>query len=181
VELLAAVVELAALLGVDLVLVLLLVALVFALVSGSDSDSDSELVSSSLLELDSAFFLSAEPLEALAVLCCGRKRLTKGFFSGTAVVSLAVEYLDELGALALWLVELLLPPDVAGAAAAAEADVAATAAAAAELAELSVEALLSLLPDRWVFFTAATWAETGGFDCWIVGVGVASESVALAV
>jgi len=87
VELLAAVVELAALLGVDLVLVLLLVALVFALVSGSDSDSDSELVSSSLLELDSAFFLSAE------------KRLTKGFFSGTAVVSLAVEYLDELGVL----------------------------------------------------------------------------------
>jgi len=179
VELLAAVVELAALLGVDLVLVVLLVALLFALVSGSDSDSDSELVSSSLLELDSAFFLSAEPLVVLAVLCCGRKRLTKGFFSGTAVVSLAVEYLDELGALAFWLVELLL--DVAGAAAVADVDVAATAAAAAELAELSVDALLSLLPDLWVFLTAATWAETGGFDCWIVGVGVASESVALAV
>jgi len=55
---------------------------------------------------------------------------------------------------------------------------AAAAAAAAELAELSVEALLSLLPERWVFFTAATWAETAGLDCW-VGVGVASESVAL--
>lgn len=58
------------------------------------------------------------------------------------------------------------------------AAVAAAAAAAAALAELSVEALLSLLPERCVFLTAATWADTAGLDCW-VGVGVASESVAL--
>lgn len=145
----AVVVELAALLGVDLVFVVLLAALVLGLVSGSDSDSDSELVSSSLLELDSAFFLSADPFEALVLLCCGRKRLTKGFFSGTAVASRAVEFLDELAALLLLVV-------AAAVAAVAAAAVAAAAVAAAELAELSVEALLSLLPERWVFFTAAT-------------------------
>lgn len=145
-------VELVALLGVDLVLVVLLAALVLGLLSVSDSDSDSELVSSSLLELDSAFFLSAEPFELPALLCCGRKRLTKGFFSGTAVVSLAVEKRAELPAFCCCCeVAVLLPLGVAFAEAAAVAAV-----AAAELAELSVEALLSLLPDRWVFFTAAT-------------------------
>jgi len=62
-------VELAALLGVDFVALLLLAALALGLLSASDSDSDSELVSSSLLESDSAFFLSAAPLVVLGLLC----------------------------------------------------------------------------------------------------------------
>lgn len=83
----AVAVELAALLGVDLVallLPLLAAALVLGLLlSASDSDSDSELVSSSVLDSDSAFFLSAAPLVLLLGLLC-KKRLTNGFFSGVA-------------------------------------------------------------------------------------------------
>lgn len=38
-------------------------------------------------------------------------------------------------------------------------------ATAAELVELSVDAVESLLPERVVFLTAATCADTGALDC----------------
>lgn len=89
-DVVAVAVELEALLGVDLVALLLpLLAAALALgllLSASDSDSDSELVSSSVLDSDSTFFLSlALPLVLLLGLLC-KKRLTKGFFSGSAGV-----------------------------------------------------------------------------------------------
>ncbi|KNC23427.1 hypothetical protein FF38_13371 [Lucilia cuprina] len=133
-------------------LTLLTVVLAVGLSSTSSSDSSVD-VSSSLLDSESALLLSAA-----GVLCCGKKRLTNGFFSVVAAVLAAVAAAGLLAVLRAGLsraVENLA------------AEGARPAAAAAELAELSVDALESLLPERVVFLTAATWAGTGAvdFDC----------------
>lgn len=121
----------------------------FDFVSTSSSDSSLE-VSSSLLDSLSAFFFS---LLAAALLCCGRKRLTNGFFSVVGVLLLlAVTAL--LAGVARERAGLSRARELLG-----------TAAAAAELVELSVDAVESLLPERVVFLTAATCADTGALDC----------------
>lgn len=145
-------------------LVLLLAVVFDGLTSTSSSDSSVE-VSSSLLDSDSTLFLSAG-----GVLCWGKKRLTKGFFSGVAVLLAAAEadVVAAAGRLERAGLSRLTEKRAADGALPA----------AAELAELSVDAVESLLPERVVFLTAATWAGMGaaGFDCWVGGVGDPSDS-----
>lgn len=131
---------------------LLEVVLDVGLTSTSSSDSSVD-VSSSLLDSESALLLSAA-----GVLCCGRKRLTNGFFSVVAA-GVAVADVDEPAAGRVVRAGLSRAVENRAAEGALPA--------AAELAELSVEALESLLPERVVFLTAATWAGTGaaGLDC----------------
>lgn len=145
---------------------LLLLAVVFDVVLTSSSSSDSSVeVSSSLLDSDSTLLLSAA-----AVLCCGKKRLTNGFFSVVAAAAVVLVVADGAAAGRVVRAGLSLVAEKRAADGALPA--------AAELAELSVEAVESLLPERVVFLTAATWAGTGaaGFDCWIGGVGDPSDS-----